>query len=680
MYPVSDEFLTAIESNARKYYWTGSIVTKNHVTYNFGNEDIVKGSGYINRSACGSSEIELGSVYAAELGITLLSAIDRYTLEGAEIRLFFHLVLPDETVETIPMGVFEVSEANRSAKCLELKAYDYMLRFDKPLNIESSSGTPYNFLYTICTACKVEMGQTQAEIDALPNGKETLGIYSDNDIETFRDLLFYVGQVLGCVCQIDRLGKLVLIPYGKTSAEEIKQVHRYDSTYSDFVTRYTAVSSTNKITEESEYYALTVDDGLTMNLGVNPLLQFGLKTTRARLINNILNAISVVEYVPFDSNTIGNPALDPMDCLTFSGGHADATKVSCITSITYKINGKHTLKCVGKNPKLAEAKSKNDKNITGLLNQVEENKTVVYDFVNVSPYEIGNSPTEVLTITFVAKESTSAMFLAEVLLDITADEEQRKISGTAAYEEESQTEDGSITTEQVEKAVVYSFTDKTHPILQVTYKQNGEEIENFYPTDICHDGKHILTLFFPISSVEANSENTFSMYLKMTGGRASIGETQLRATISGQGLVAGIGDWNGRISVTDSFDPIPLNTADFGYNSFADSVAVVFPRIILPDIIERFTFVPIPNSGFTFDALNERVTAVEVIKTFTMDAKRPGQYDVTVIEITEEGIFRMICDYTYVSAEEEINSGQMQHLAVDTTPFERVESQEVAEC
>lgn len=680
MYPVSDEFLKAIESNARKYYWTGTIVTTNHMTYPFGNEDIVKGSGYINRSACGSSEIELGSVYASEMGITLFSAVDRYTLDGAEIKLFFHLILRDGSEESIPMGVFEVSEANRSSKCLELKAYDYMLRFDKTLNIESSSGTPYNFLSTICSSCKVEMAQTQAQIDALPNGKETLGIYSDNDIETFRDLLYYVAQVLGCVCQIDRTGKLVLIPYGKTAAEEIRQVHRYNSTYSDFVTRYTAVSSTNKITEESEYYALAVDNGLTMNLGVNPLLQFGLKTTRTRLINNILNAIAVVEYVPFDSSTIGNPALDPMDCLTFSGGHADATKVSCITSITYKINGKHTLKCVGKNPKLAEAKSKNDKNITGLLNQVEENKTVVYDFVNVSPYVIGSSPTEVLAITFVSKESTSAMFLAEVLLDITADEEQRKISGTAAYEEESTGEDGGTVTEKVEKDVVYSFTDKTHPSLQVIYKQNGEEIDNFYPTDICHDGKHVLTLFFPISSVEANSENTFSMYLRMTGGKASIGETQIRATISGQGLVAGIGDWNGRISVTDSFEDIPVNTATFGYNGFVDSVAVAFPRIILPDIVEPITLIPIPNRGFTFDALNERVTAVEVIKTFTMDAKRPGQYDMTVIELTEEGAFRMICDYTYVSAEEEINSGQMQHLAVDTTPFERVESQEVEEC
>jgi len=84
------------------------------------------------------------------------------------------------------------------------------------------------------------------------------------------------------------------------------------------------------------------------------------------------------------------PPLIPGDILVFSGGHADADKISCITSITYKINGKHTLKCVGKNPKLSEAKrQKLIKIISGLLNQIEENKTVIYDFVNVSSYDIG---------------------------------------------------------------------------------------------------------------------------------------------------------------------------------------------------------------------------------------------------------------------------------------------------
>ena len=120
--------------------------------------------------------------------------------------------------------------------------------------------------------------------------------------------------------------------------------HRFSSSFSDFITRYTAVSSTNKQTQIAEYYALDPDNGLTMNLGVNPLLQFGLKETREMLCRNILADLSVIRYVPFDSDTIGNPALDPGDVLTFAGGQADERQITCITSIRQKIGGKQSLK------------------------------------------------------------------------------------------------------------------------------------------------------------------------------------------------------------------------------------------------------------------------------------------------------------------------------------------------
>jgi hypothetical protein len=672
VYPVSQAFMDAIESNTRKYYWTGTITTKNKKEYAFGNEDIVKGSGYITRQCCGSNEIELGTVYASEMGITLFSDIDRYTLDDAEVRLFFHLLLADGSEETIPMGVFEVSEANRHIKTLELKAYDYMLRFEKTLKLSASGGTAYSFLLMASTECNVELAQTKAEIEALPNGKETLGIYSDNDMESYRDLIFYVAQVLGCVCQINREGKLELIPYGISPVAEVPSKHRYDSSYSDFVTRYTAVSSTNLITEEAEYYALDPDDALTLNLGVNPLLQFGLKTTRARLITNILNAIAVVDYVPFDSTTIGNPAFDPMDILRFSGGHADEKQLSCITSITYKINGKHSLKCVGKNPKLAAAKSKNDKNITGLLNQIEAGKIVVYNFINASPFTIGSSNTEIMAITFTSKEETTATFLAEILFEVVNDEVIRTIHGTVPTADE----EGNPDTKEVD----FTFNETGHSELTVTYKMNDEEVKTFYPKKTCINGRNILTLFLPITQVIANSENTLSVYFKMTGGTLTIEESQIRATISGQGLVAGIGDWNGRISISETIDRIPIAQTVFGYDAFTDTTAVMFPRIMLRPITQPITRIPILESEFSYHRLNERVTAIEVIKTFTMDKDFPPHYDPTVVEVNEDGAFTMISDYVFVSSAEEINAGQLQHLTVDTEPFERVENLEVTTC
>lgn len=376
MYPVSEAFLEAVQENTRKFYWTGRITTKAGVVYEFGNEDIVKGSGYISGLCCGSSEIEIGTVYAAEMGITLYSRIDRYTLEDARIELFYHLRVAGGTFEQVPMGIFEVSEANRTLHCLEIKAYDYMLRFEKNFNGFETVGNAYAFLALCCKACKVDLAHSQAEIEAMPNGSELLSVYTENDIETYRDVLYYVGQVLGGFFCIKREGKTGTRKYGNEPSVTVFSKQRFSSSFSDFITRYTAISSTNIRSKIAEYYALEQYDGLTMNLGVNPLLQFGLEETRKTLLEHILADLAVIRYVPFDSDTIENPALDLGDVLVFSGGHADENQLACVTGFQIKINGRHSLKCFGKNPRLAQAKSKNDKNISMLLNQIEAGKIV----------------------------------------------------------------------------------------------------------------------------------------------------------------------------------------------------------------------------------------------------------------------------------------------------------------
>lgn len=178
MYPVSKEYQKAISESSRSFFWTGMITTKAGKKYIFGNKDIVKGSGYISRQCSGSSEIELGSVYAAELGISLFSDIDRYSLEDASITVSFHLKVGD-VYEEVPMGIFYIAEANRKIKTLELKAYDAMLNLDKNFNKGLSSAFPYDFLSLLSKACHVELAQTKEEIEALTNGTELLGIYQE---------------------------------------------------------------------------------------------------------------------------------------------------------------------------------------------------------------------------------------------------------------------------------------------------------------------------------------------------------------------------------------------------------------------------------------------------------------------------------------------------------------------
>ena len=571
MYPVSVAFLQAVQGNTRKYYWTGKITTAAGAEYPFTQEDIVKGSGYITAQCCGNSEIELGAVYAAEMGISLFLDIDRYTLEDAEVELSYHLRLADGTYEAVPMGIFEVSEANRTVHVLELKAYDRMLRFDRAFNGFETIGTAYGMMALCSTACGVELAQSQTEIEALPNGSELLSIYPENDIETYRDVLYFTAQVLGGFFCINREGKLEFRQYGETPVMEILQKHRFSSSFSDFVTRYTAVSSTNLRTQTSEYYALETDDGLTMNLGTNPLLQFGLEETREELCRNILTSLSAVNYVPFDSDTIGNPALDIGDVLTFSGGQADALQISCVTSFTVKIGGRQSLKCVGKNPRLSQAKSKNDKNISGLLNQIEAGKIGIHTFTNASEYSIGETDVRIISIEFASKEENHAQFFGQVVVDVAADPATRSAnaSGTivipfpsgntgdsgGAADTENGSEDGAAGEEttdiSVDVSLPVTWTEDGKAVCYVTFELNNAEILLHHPVETWHSGKHILSLYYPIENIVPNITNTFNVYLRMEDGSGSVGIGDCIASISGQAMAAAAA-WDGRIDIEET--------------------------------------------------------------------------------------------------------------------------------
>ena len=636
MYPVSEAFLQAVQGNTRKYYWTGKITTVAGVEYSFTQEDIVKGSGYITAQCCGNSEIELGAVYAAEMGISLFLDIDRYTLEDAKVELSYHLRLADDSYEAVPMGIFEVSEANRTAHMLELKAYDYMLRFDRDFNGFETIGTAYGMMALCGTACGVELAQSQAEIEALPNGSELLSIYPENDIETYRDVLYFTAQVLGGFFCINREGKLEFRQYGETPVMEILQKHRFSSSFSDFVTRYTAVSSTNLRTQTSEYYALETDDGLTMNLGVNPLLQFGLEETRAELCGNILTALSAVNYVPFDSDTIGNPALDLGDVLTFSGGQADAQQITCVTSFTVKIGGRHSLKCVGKNPRLSQAKSKNDKNISGLLNQIEAGKIGIHTFTNASEYSIGETDVRIISIEFASKEENHAQFFGQVVVDVEAQAVEKFIqasgtivipfpspgsgaAGNAGTEDGSSgmeaeagdAEDGAAGEEttdiSVDVSLPVTWTEDGKAVCHVTFELNNAEILLHHPVETWHSGKHILSLYYPIENIVPNITNTFNVYLRIEGGSGSVGIGDCIASISGQAMAAAAA-WDGRIDIEESTalfgirgglkakgisDTIATETMELVQRSYTDTLAAK------PGIGAFCRPVTLPGSGGT---------------------------------------------------------------------------------
>ena len=454
------------------------------------------------------------------------------------------------------------------------------------------------------------------------------------------------------------MGKLELRKYGNVSVFDIPDTQRYSSSFSDFVTRYTAISSTNIKTQTAEYYALKPDDALTMNLGINPLLQFGLEETRKNILLNILDDISKIKYVPFDSSTIGNPAFDLGDVITFSGGHADAKQITAITKYEYKINGKHTLKCVGKNPRLSQAKSKNDKNIAGLMNSVEAGKIVVHTFMNASPDTIVSTDTEVASIEFASNEDTDAQFHASILLEVKADTVNKK--GTVVVDE---------------KELTVNLTDDGQALAIVTYIINDNALTTYVPIESMHSGQHILNLYYPLSGLQANAYNTFRVRMRMTGGSASVGRGQAIATISGQGLSSN-NIWDGRLEFDETLESL---ISTIGAMDVRKATATVVVKRQVPDpvgIADTFTLVSTSSFmplGFVADVAVNPVIVTEIIEVADRDEMEFNRYFVKT-----NSVFEFQTDFEFKSQEYPIDEGRMTKLVTNTEQYARIDSLEVS--
>lgn len=85
---------------------------------------------------------------------------------------------------------------------------------------------------------------------------------------------------------------------------------------------------------------------------------------------------------------------------------------------------------MGKNPRLAQTKSKSDKNISGLLNQIEAGKIGIHTFTNASAYTVNETDVKIISIEFAAAKETHVQFFAIAVVDVTADDVD--LNGTAA--------------------------------------------------------------------------------------------------------------------------------------------------------------------------------------------------------------------------------------------------------
>lgn len=514
MYQVSDACKQALRSPVQTHALKGTCDNRSFI----GDLHVIKDSFRLNKQMCDSTEVRIGGVYIGQLQMTFSSrfANTRGSWMGKVITPQIGIkVGADFEWIPVPSGQYIIREAVWTSEGLEVTAYDNMSKFDKSIGLSSSSGTAYDFLNAACQACSVTLGMTREQLATFVNGDRVLGMYPTDSVVTWRDMIGWLAQALCAFATINRNGALIFVkfPSKNNSFTEINMNQRYTgASFSDFDSFFTQISVTD-IEENVAYkYIIGTNNGLALNLGANPFLQYGTKDTKDLMRLAILDSLKDFYFAPFSASTLLNPTWDLGDCIKFTGGIGKGC-IGTVMAITLTLDTV-SLDGFGDNPALQDVRSATDKEISGMGGTSQGQKTVYFTYSNVSELNIGTQSETIAETQFVTTAATTVTLWAEVDADV-------KLSDPTAT-------------------------------ITFSYFLDNDELPYHPVHTVGEDGKHLIGLNYYLLNLSADEIHRFEIAMRVNGGTAKIPMNNVHFLLSGQGLVQESG-WDGTIDRTDYF-------------------------------------------------------------------------------------------------------------------------------
>ena len=461
----------------------------------------------------------------------------------------------------VPVGVFYADTVSHEGGIVTVKAYDAMTRFDKLAAVsENMSGQPFDWMNMACMECQVPLGMTREQVELLPNGRQLFTIKDMGDIQSWRDVLYWVGMSTACFATINRTGGLELRTFHSEYDDVLPAYIRIkNSKYGDGSVKFTGLNVSVRESATVEYYSREVDDGYTLNMGMNPFFQ-GTKSARETYIPALLEALGNVDYTPCDVTIPFGAHYDLGDVLQMPGGQGDATRKFCVMYISWTFNGECNLKSI---PVPKSSMSKTDKNIQGLLNTTEKDSYQDYEQKNTQAIVIGdNEEVRIASVRLASNNSTKALIHLEIDLKATANEITDDVDVTVTEDQGDYS--GSASGDDIFRLV---SNNETKGI--VRYLINAQEAA-LKPKEQWTDGDHVLHLMY-VLPLEQGIAAQFDVYMKAEDGTIEIPMGGVWFYGSGRGLV-GDGKWDGVIEVEEP--AAEWSMVEIGFTNSGDVVSV----------------------------------------------------------------------------------------------------------
>lgn len=575
MYQVSSEFSAANAKRSQKHKVRGSIGSTS-----FDDSNILAGSFSIVKQNSDGVDIKVGACYISTLRATFLRNIGILPRGwiGKTITVEFGLCVDEiaDTYEWVPLGKYTISDASIDNSGTTITAYDYLAFLDKLLPDKFSlSGSLHQILTRVTSACNIPFRMTDQDCEALPNGDEPLGLYIPNDCQTYRDVVFWLSQVVGGWAETDREGYFVLRSYPAV-ATPASTMHDADlvngAKFSSYLTSFGSVIFSNEDDTTSFYGSEGI--GLTYQCGLNPFLIYGTLSTRTNMRTRVLNVLSSIRYQPFEVSLMSAPIYDLGDVIYFDGDIAGSESYDgIINRIEFKAGGGFKLAGFGANPNLQSTKDQSERTIAAARSSASDKETEYSKYINQNQISIGSTPVKVTEINFSANKPTTVEMWSEYMIE-TSPNTGESLELTATY---------YLDLIELDRRPVETFDDAA---------------------------KHLLDLHY-MEKVQDAGSHQWQIYLEASGGTATIRPKGGLSILKGQGL-AKESAWNGVIVLDDT---VPAFSILSFLASLNDSVSVGIEPLTYHESFSES--IDVMNVGSELNAATDSATIdIHLVESF----------------------------------------------------------------
>ena len=380
----------AIEKN-RQFRLLDKIILNDGKELQLSMEDVTAYS--INEATSANGKFEIGAAIVKEYKASLNNMdgnLDGIGFEGADISAKIGLRLLDGSWEDLRKGEFRIVEAKEKDLTIDIKAYDGMLFFDRPYS-ESKLSYPASINQIISDACL--SCQMMFNARTVQMGNYIVKNRPDDKAVTFRDIISYCAQIMGCYAYINNLGQL---EFGWYDFNELKFLRdgRYDGGMFDKSTPYasgdildgggfapwsagdvldggeftdmesyhhvyllksksvntnditiTGVSISFKKDDDQEEVLMYGEEGYVLELSENPLIQ----DDAQQILQHVGQKVTGNTFRPLSITTQSDPSMEAGD-LVIVTDRKQRSYWTVITNTTFSLSGSQKIECSAETP------------------------------------------------------------------------------------------------------------------------------------------------------------------------------------------------------------------------------------------------------------------------------------------------------------------------------------------